>query len=38
MVDENNNNLWPMPKFYFSFTYGPQGGIASFQEVSGLDT
>ena len=37
MSDNTNpqDNLWPMPKFYFQVTFG--GFVMSFQEVSGLD-
>lgn len=32
---EQSTTLWPMPKFYFSVTWG--GNEIAFQEVSGLD-
>jgi phage tail-like protein len=36
MAGEIQDNIWPLPKFYFSVTV--EGGItASFQEVSGLE-
>jgi phage tail-like protein len=38
MSEENVNNLWPMPKFYFEVSLGSQNSAVSFQEVSGLDT
>ncbi|UTW62267.1 phage tail protein [bacterium SCSIO 12741] len=31
------NNVWPLPKFYFTVDIGDQKNL-SFQEVSGLDT
>jgi len=34
---EDQDGLWPVPKFYFKVTIGDKGEIA-FQEVSGLDT
>lgn len=34
---EQDNNMWPMPAFYFSVQIGDIGEIA-FKEVSGLDT
>jgi phage tail-like protein len=33
---ENQDQFWPLPKFYFSVDIGDQTDIA-FQEVSGLD-
>lgn len=36
MTGETQNNIWPLPKFYFSVTIG--GNVASFQEVTGLDS
>ena len=37
MAGEAQDNIWPLPKFYFKVEV--DGGItASFQEVSGLDT
>jgi phage tail-like protein len=36
MAGEKQDNVWPLPKFYFSVEV--EGGMtASFQEVSGLD-
>lgn len=32
---QQSTTLWPMPKFYFSVTWG--GNEIAFQEVSGLD-
>jgi len=37
MTDEDQDSIWPMPKFYFSVEFGDYGS-AEFQEVSGLDT
>lgn len=37
MAGEVENNIWPLPKFYFSVVIGDLGA-ASFQEVTGLDT
>ena len=36
MSEEEQNNVWPLPKFYFEVSFGDS--IANFQEVSGLDT
>lgn len=36
MAGETQNNIWPLPKFYFSVQIG--GTATSFQEVTGLDT
>jgi phage tail-like protein len=36
MAGEAQNNVWPLPKFYFSVTIG--GTEYPFQEVSGLET
>ena len=32
------DNVWPLPKFYFKVTLGSQDSTVSFQEVSGLET
>ena len=32
------NNIWPLPKFYFQVDFGDEMGSVSFQEISGLDT
>lgn len=32
------DNVWPLPKFYFTVKLGSQDNTASFQEVSGLET
>lgn len=32
------NNIWPLPKFYFQVDFGNEIGSVSFQEISGLDT
>lgn len=37
MTGETQDNVWPLPKFYFSVTFA-DGTTASFQEVSGLET
>jgi len=37
MAGEAQNNIWPLPKFYFSVDIDTQKNLA-FQEVSGLDT
>jgi phage tail-like protein len=40
MADERQNaqdNVWPLPKFYFSVQFGDDPAV-SFQEVTGLDT
>jgi phage tail-like protein len=37
MAGETENNIWPLPKFYFSVTFD-NGVTGSFQEVSGLET
>lgn len=38
MLEENGNNVWPLPKFYFTVKLDSQYNTASFQEVSGLET
>ncbi len=35
---ELQNNVWPLPKFYFSVDIGGIADDLPFQEVSGLDT
>lgn len=37
MAEENQNNSWPQPKFYFMVDWGSTKNIP-FQEVSGLET
>lgn len=37
MAGEVQDNIWPLPKFYFMVDWGDQTDIP-FQEVSGLDT
>lgn len=37
MAGKTQDNVWPLPKFYFSVDIGSRTDI-SFQEVSGLDT
>ena len=32
------DNVWPLPKFYFKVSLGSQDNTVSFQEVSGLET
>ncbi|WP_340065874.1 phage tail protein [Ascidiimonas aurantiaca] len=32
------DNIWPLPKFYFKVNLGSQDSTVSFQEVSGLET
>ncbi|MEM8998641.1 MAG: phage tail protein [Bacteroidota bacterium] len=34
----SQDNIWPLPKFYFKIDLGSQDSTVSFQEVSGLDT
>lgn len=36
MAGEAQNNIWPLPEFYFKVTLGSKG-VISFKEVSGLD-
>lgn len=36
MSGDTQNNIWPLPKFYFSVQIGDK--TVSFQEVSGLDS
>lgn len=36
MPQQNDNNTWPLPKFYFIVAFG-DGTSAKFQEVTGLD-
>ncbi|MEO1020451.1 MAG: phage tail protein, partial [Pseudomonadota bacterium] len=38
MAGEEQDNSWPLPKFYFSVSIGDVGDTIPFQEVSGLDT
>lgn len=37
MAGDTQNNIWPLPKFYFSVTFD-NGVTANFQEVTGLET
>lgn len=37
MAGEAQNNVWPLPKFYFAATFGDDSSI-SFQEVDGLNS
>lgn len=36
MAGEKQDNVWPLPKFYFSVDLGDLKNVA-FQEVSGMD-
>ena len=38
MAGEAQDNIWPLPKFFFSVDLGDIGKDLPFQEVSGLDT
>ncbi len=38
MAGEKQDNVWPLPKFYFSVDITDVGDDLPFQEVSGLDT
>lgn len=38
MAGEAQDEIWPLPKFYFTVNFGIQDGTVSFQEVSGLDS
>lgn len=37
MAGETQDNVWPLPKFYFSVTLGDDDAV-SFQEVDGLES
>ena len=37
MEEKPQNTIWPMPKFYFSVTFGSSENAVVFQEVTGLD-
>ena len=37
MAGEKEDNVWPLPKFYFSVDISGVGEYVPFQEVSGLD-
>ncbi|NHE55800.1 phage tail protein [Cyclobacterium plantarum] len=37
MAKEAENNIWPLPRFFFEVDFGT-GAAVPFQEVSGLDT
>ncbi|MFO7826480.1 MAG: phage tail protein [Cyclobacterium sp.] len=37
MAEEAENNIWPLPRFFFEVDFGT-GAAVPFQEVSGLDT
>ena len=36
--ETQDNNVWPLPKFYFTVKFGSQDKTISFQEISGLGT
>ena len=36
--ETQDNNVWPLPKFYFTVKFGSQDKTISFQEISGLET
>lgn len=38
MAGEAQDNVWPLPKFYFTVKLGSQDNTVSFQEISGLET
>jgi len=38
MAGEAQDNIWPLPKFYFKVILDSQDNAVSFQEVSGLET
>ena len=38
MAGEKQDNVWPLPKFYFAVDIADVGDNLPFQEVSGLDT
>lgn len=38
MAGEAQDNIWPLPKFYFEVSLGSQDSSTSFQEISGLET
>ena len=38
MTGEVQDNIWPLPKFYFAVDLGPGLESVAFQEVTGLDT
>ncbi|SIN80204.1 phage tail protein [Algoriphagus halophilus] len=37
MAGEKQDNVWPLPKFYFTVDWGSSNTNMSFQEVSGLE-
>ncbi len=37
MATDNNEGIWPMPKFRFEVDFGEDIGTVAFQEVSGMD-
>ena len=38
MAGEAQDNVWPLPKFYFQVDWGSSNTNLSFQEISGLET
>ena len=38
MAGEKQDNIWPLPKFYFGVKVTGQDDLVAFQEISGLDT
>jgi len=38
MTGEDQDSVWPLPRFHFTVKFGSQDNTMSFQEVSGLDT
>lgn len=38
MAGEAQDNVWPLPKFYFTVKLGSQDNTVSFQEIAGLET
>lgn len=38
MTRKAQDNVWPLPKFYFTVKFGSQDNKALFQEISGLET
>ena len=38
MAGEAQNNIWPLPKFYFGVKITDHDDMAAFQEINGLET
>lgn len=38
MAGEKQDNIWPLPKFYFGVKITGQDDLVAFQEITGLDT